>query len=148
MNARKVWLLERFIQDESRRYSTYLLMVATLGGILVTSRFLDPTTLPELCLFKLITGFDCMFCGLTRAFHEISLGNFQEAISYHPLAPLVYLLVVFHLVIASMRLMGLNYPRVVKKPNTTKMFHATFVLFTLFWILRNLVMLLPDAIGL
>lgn len=89
-----------------------------------------------------------MFCGLTRAFHEISLGNFQEAISYHPLAPLVYLLVVFHLVLAGMRLIGMNYPRVVKKPNTTKMFYATFVFFTVFWILRNLVLLLPIAIGL
>jgi len=117
-------------------------MVAALSGVLITSRFLEPTTLPELCLFKILTGLDCMFCGLTRAFHAISLGYFQEAINFHPLAPLAYLLVIFHLILAGMRLFGLTLPRTALSVSPLKMFYATFAFFTAFWIVRNLVLIL------
>lgn len=42
------------------------------------------------CPFKLITGLDCPGCGLTRAFCSILLGDFQAAVMYHPLSPLIF----------------------------------------------------------
>lgn len=39
--------------------------------------FLD--TIPHFCLFKNLTTLDCPACGITRAFCEISVGNFSEA---------------------------------------------------------------------
>ena len=141
MDARKEWFLGKFSQLESRRSLTYLGMVTALSGVLVTSRFLEPTTLPELCLFKIITGIECMFCGLTRGFHALSHGHFHAAIDFHPLAPLAYLLVVFHLVLASLRLIGW-LPRYKLKVSPLKMFYGSFVFFTAFWIIRNLVLLI------
>jgi len=138
----KVWLLKRINLIESRRYSIYPVMFAALSGVLVVSRFLEPTTLPELCLFKIITGLDCMFCGLTRAFHAISNGHIQVAINFHPLAPLAYLLVLFHLVLAGLRSFGIALPRTQLRVSPMQMFYATFAFFTAFWIIRNLVLIL------
>ncbi len=40
------------------------------------------------CLFHRITGFDCPFCGMTRAHLKFFCGEFKEAFSYHRLFPL------------------------------------------------------------
>lgn len=46
------------------------------------------------CLYKLLTGIDCWSCGLTRAFSCISHGQFERALEYNPLSPLMYVLFV------------------------------------------------------
>jgi hypothetical protein len=45
-----------------------------------------------LCLLRQLTGLPCPTCGLTRAFCSISRGGFAEAVAFHPLGPLVYVI--------------------------------------------------------
>lgn len=37
------------------------------------------------CPFRRITGMNCPFCGMTRAYTAAFCGDFARAISYHPL---------------------------------------------------------------
>lgn len=41
------------------------------------------------CPFRFATGFDCPFCGMTRATLAMGGGDFTSALHFHPLAPLV-----------------------------------------------------------
>lgn len=38
------------------------------------------------CLFNLLTGIECPLCGLTRAFGQIMLGNFESATQLNSIA--------------------------------------------------------------
>ncbi len=39
---------------------------------------------PSICAFRLVTGRDCVFCGLTRAFACVAHGEWSQATAYHP----------------------------------------------------------------
>ena len=45
-----------------------------------------------LCPLKFWTGIPCPLCGMSRAFASISHGDFNEAVRYHPLSPLFYMI--------------------------------------------------------
>ena len=47
---------------------------------------------PGLCLFHRVTGLDCPGCGMTRAFHAISRGQFAQALDLNILSLAVYAL--------------------------------------------------------
>jgi hypothetical protein len=98
---------EKQTAGHSRRF--YLIMAIILGGVLLLSRLLEPSGIINVCLFNIVTGLPCMTCGMTRAFHSISMGNLREAINYHPLSVFFYVLVVFHLFIAIMGICGLKF---------------------------------------
>lgn len=55
--------------------------------------FLDGVSPVSLCLFKSLTHWPCVFCGLTRSFILIGQGQFTESLQYHLLGLPVYLLV-------------------------------------------------------
>lgn len=48
----------------------------------------------SLCPFKLLTGFPCPSCGITKSIIYFYEGNIGKSISYHILGPLVVLLCV------------------------------------------------------
>lgn len=52
-------------------------------------------SLPSLCLFHNLTGRPCLGCGMTRALVCLAHGRAAEAVSYHPLAPVVFAVLVF-----------------------------------------------------
>jgi Protein of unknown function (DUF2752) len=59
--------------------------------------FLGPSPslqLPELCIFHIVTGCDCPFCGLTRSFIDLGHGRVRRSFAHHRLGPLVFLIVV------------------------------------------------------
>lgn len=86
-------------------------------------------------MFKFLTGVPCMFCGLTHAFHEISLGNFDEALDYHPLAFLAYGAVVFFLLYCLLK--ATFWKRLKSLPQFEGfLLMCLFAVFTLFWIYR------------
>ena len=49
----------------------------------------------NLCLFRIITGKECIGCGITRAFYELFNLNFEKACEYNSriiiVAPLMFL---------------------------------------------------------
>jgi Ca2+/Na+ antiporter len=113
----------------------YLIAGIALGGVLVFSRFIEPSELPGVCVFKFLTGIPCMFCGLTHAFHEISLGHSSEAMDYHPLAFLAYGVVVFFFLFTLIK--AIFWKRLRSLPQFEGfLLLCLFVVFTLFWIYR------------
>ncbi len=62
---------------------------ALLAGLLLLVR---PGSGVTLCPFALATGMACPGCGMTRAGHEMLVGDLSGALGYHPVAPLIALL--------------------------------------------------------
>ncbi len=75
------------------RARTWLGVPALLGAGLV---LWDPARNggPPLCPYRLVTGHTCPGCGLTRAVGALLRGRWHEAVTLHPLAPVVVALVV------------------------------------------------------
>ena len=49
------------------------------------------------CLFRLVTGFDCPFCGTTRAFLALGQLKLMKAISFNPLSIILLSVMVIYL---------------------------------------------------
>lgn len=47
--------------------------------------------LPDLCPYHVLTGFWCPGCGLTRSFVSMGHGDFNGAVRFNPLGPILYL---------------------------------------------------------
>ena len=124
------------VADRPRPF--YLAMALALGSVLLASRFLEPPQALNVCLFNLVTGLPCMTCGLTRAFHAISLGNLRDAMAYHPLSPFLYGLAISHLLVAVLRLLGWR-ARLLRTPRPVRaMVAGTLGLLLFSWIPRLL----------
>jgi hypothetical protein len=108
----------------------------TLGVVLLAGRFIEPVAIPGVCIFRLITGYPCMFCGLTHALHALLLGHWIEAVSYHPLVYLAFALIVLHFIFACLRAAGWKHPRLFPVFDSTRMMTVTFVVFSLSWMMR------------
>ncbi len=50
-----------------------------------------------LCLFRLLTGFDCPGCGLTRAFFALLKGDLYSVYRLNALAPVIFLFLIIYL---------------------------------------------------
>ncbi len=107
-----------------------------LGAVLLASWLIDPARLPGVCVFRLLTGLPCMFCGLTHAFHALSQGQVTTALHFHPLVMPAYGLVVFHFILACLRLLGWKHTRLLPALTPMRMLAVTFAVFTLVWIVR------------
>jgi Protein of unknown function (DUF2752) len=53
---------------------------------------------PTLCPFAVITGHACPGCGMTRALAYLVRGDFDRALVYHPLAPVLAIVAIAGLV--------------------------------------------------
>ena len=58
----------------------------------------------SLCPFKMITGFPCPGCGITKSLVYFYQGDFYKSISYHILGPFVIAFSIVSIVILSMEL--------------------------------------------
>lgn len=73
-SAKSSWKIGRLL---------YLLFVPIVTAIAYFLPLL-PYRLP-LCMFKLMTGYPCAGCGMTRAFEAAAHGHFREAFEWHPI---------------------------------------------------------------
>jgi hypothetical protein len=135
----------RFAGQGETLYRTrlyYLAMVLVLGGLLVASKPVEPSRLPNVCLPDVLFGVPCITTGLTRGFHAISLGQLDTALAYHLLSPFLYGMVIVHLLLACLRLLGWR-ARLIPMPNRVQvMVWGTIGLLFVFWIPRVLAMVL------
>ena len=60
--------------------------LALIGAAITFAALADPNQpLPiDLCVWKRLTGLECLTCGLTRAFCHAVQGNFAQSVAMHP----------------------------------------------------------------
>lgn len=69
---------------------------------------------PTICPMALLTGVACPGCGMSRAIAWMFRGDLERSVSYHPLAPLVVIIIVAAVVWAlGRRFRGWRTPRAV-----------------------------------
>ena len=69
-----------------------------------------------ICVFKKTTGLDCLFCGLTRSFSAFVHGDFAAAFKYHPIFPLVAIIIIMIAVILILdAILETNYTSCLEK---------------------------------
>ena len=77
------WVMKYLCTDIIRQYQLNILLsnilVLLLFLIFKNSIILFLNQLPHFCLFDKLIGVECPFCGMTRAFCEISNTNFINA---------------------------------------------------------------------
>ena len=59
----------------------------------------------SLCPFKMLTGFPCPGCGITKSIIFFYEGNFMKSIEYHILGPVVVLFCLFAIIILSIEIL-------------------------------------------
>ncbi|MFN2218082.1 MAG: DUF2752 domain-containing protein [Anaerolineae bacterium] len=120
----------------------YLIMALVLGGLLLASKPVEPSRLPNVCLPDILFGVPCITTGLTRGFHAVSLGQLDTALAYHPLSPFLYGIVIAHLLLACLRLVGWRARLIPISNRVQVMVWGTIGLLFVFWIPRVLAMVL------
>jgi len=71
-----------------------LLVLAALIFVLIPTNLLDSTK-PNICLFRMLCGFRCPGCGITRAVSSVCHGNLYQAYCYNKLVVFVFPLTCF-----------------------------------------------------
>lgn len=62
-----------------------------LLGVLLIPVFLNPVELGwQVCYFKLITGYSCPSCGMSRSLYAVSHLRLQESFHFHLMGPIIY----------------------------------------------------------
>jgi len=118
------------IRPEPLLFFIYLICFA--AGILYffievdTLRLLDQ--LPDICIFKRLTGLKCPGCGMTHAF--LCLGRFQlgEALRYN----------IFSVFLFYGGLSWLIYLKKIQVKLSNKLMISVFVMVMIYWVIRNM----------
>ena len=122
-----------------RASKTLLIRIAVLVAIFIVAWFWEWQG-ANLCLFHTLTGLECPGCGMTRAFHAISHGDFAAAINYNIFAPVVYLCFMLILLsdIASLTMGRRILLRIPEKMKQVSAYNALFLVIA-YGILRNII---------
>ena len=101
--------------------SVHALGLAGVAAALLGAAALLPMDLPPLslfaCPFRAATGWPCLACGCTHAFHHFVRGEFAPAFLSSPLGTSVALAAAAHLLWTALRIAGLPYaPRLTMTP--------------------------------
>ena len=73
------------------KYLKLILPLIFVAAVELLMKFSSRT----LCLWKNLTGHDCLGCGITRAFHALFHFHFREAFEYNNLIVIVAPLMLF-----------------------------------------------------
>lgn len=72
-----------------------LLMFVTLAVAVLALPLERIESLPSVCLYKNLTGHDCIGCGQTRAMLHLARGEVEAAVKHNRLSPLVFAAILF-----------------------------------------------------
>ena len=77
-----------------RTLSKEAVAVAAAAGVFAFFWWLSPADDPSvrLCPFYWLTGRPCPLCGITRAFCALAKGHWSQAIHFHALSPLAFVM--------------------------------------------------------
>ncbi len=107
--------MELFWQEPNRRVG-WVDVMAMLGVVgLLTARFIPVARwIPGWgCGFRLLTGWPCPGCGLTRAAEAVAHGRWSDAFAIHPLGTLAAAAIFLCILFSGLHLaFGLPLPRV------------------------------------
>ena len=91
----------------------HLILLLVCAGIVAASMILSPTDavvslggfeIPELCMWRRMTGLGCPGCGMTRSFTYMGHGQLVDAFRLHRLGPILYIVVAAQIPLRSYRL--------------------------------------------
>ena len=119
-----------------RRSTVIAIWSALLAGAAYLFMF-EPgkTGLFPVCLFRLLTGFQCPGCGSTRALHQLLHGHVVAAFMLNPFFLLAIPFLLYWLVRYSVVVMRGGVPRQNTLP--APYIYALFFVVLSFWIFRN-----------
>ncbi|MCE9545604.1 MAG: DUF2752 domain-containing protein [Planctomycetia bacterium] len=94
------------IATSNTRIGYHALMACGAAGILLLAAVMHLSagglvtlplvgTLPGMCIWHRVLGFDCPGCGLTRSFVALAHGQFIRAWQFNPAGPLMFALVAY-----------------------------------------------------
>lgn len=75
----------RLRSDDATRSLIPFTPTAIVGGYALFATLVRPGSVPEVCVFRLLTGRRCPLCGFTRATHSLARGQVARATAQHPL---------------------------------------------------------------
>ena len=128
--------------------STTSLINKIIGGfvilaVLLFSALINPIKVGLFtCAFHEKTGYNCPTCGLSRSFHAISHLNIQESFKFHPLGPIVYLVLLFLLVKFAFEILSRTEIQIKLNSIITRMF---FIILMTLWISLWLIQVLDES---
>ncbi len=97
-------------------------------------------TVPELCTYHRLTGYDCPGCGMTRSFISMAHGQWQQAWHYHPFGSILFLYIAAQVPFQTWQIMRLRRGRALLRvePWHSRLVIAFLILFLGFAIWRLL----------
>ena len=110
----------------------FVYLVCFMAGIVYFVTEVDTLSLlnqlPDLCIFKRLTGFKCPGCGMTHAF--VCLGRFQfgEALSYN----------IFSVFLFYGGLAWLIHLKNIQIKLSNRIMLPVFVMVMIYWVIRNM----------
>ena len=123
-------------KKRSKPLQSGLMLVGALSGLLLLAFLWQRGGLP--CLFKAVTGLPCLSCGISRALTSAVQGRMAASFRWHPLWPLVPLLLLGYIAQRNDR-----FPRLARLYRRRQTWVLLLVLLLLCYGLR-LYFLFPD----
>lgn len=91
----------------------------------------------SICLFRLIFGIVCPFCGGTRMIDSIIHLDFATAFLFNPLMFLIFIFILIFLIWFTVDIFGKNPKRLHFPDHPTKIIFGIMILFIIYTVMRN-----------
>ncbi|MFT5679730.1 MAG: hypothetical protein ACI8RZ_000635 [Myxococcota bacterium] len=101
------------VNSRKQELTAHLMLFLLCGGVVAASMILSPTDavvalggfdIPELCIWRRMTGHSCPGCGMTRSFTYMGHGQIFDAFRLHTLGPFLYTLVAVQIPLRAWRM--------------------------------------------
>jgi len=115
-----------------------IVFAAGIVIVVILSIFISPNRLTfSTCLFHDLTGHSCPTCGLTRSFYAVAHFKIADAISFHRMGPVLYLILLLLLLKFISELILKKAITIRLTPGMSKLLVTIlFGLWMFFWISR------------